>query len=80
MCTVEQIALFDAIALSYEIGTIKPDIRAYDTIARRLAVTPSNCLMVDDQKLYCEGAIKAGMQALHYTNFLDFKQALTGLL
>ncbi|HLZ15317.1 MAG TPA: HAD-IA family hydrolase, partial [Candidatus Saccharimonadales bacterium] len=48
--TPEQVALFDAVALSYEIGVLKPAPRAYEVIAERLGVTPEACVFVDDQE------------------------------
>ena len=47
--TPEQVSLFNAVALSYEIGAIKPDVRAYEAIVDRLRVAPSECIFVDDQ-------------------------------
>lgn len=70
--TTSQLALFDATGLSYEIGASKPDIIAYKTIADRLGVELGECLFVDDQLQYCEGAIAAGMQAILYENYDGF--------
>lgn len=70
--TAEQLQLFDATALSCEIGVIKPDPLAYQMIADRLGVQPSECLFIDDQPRYCQGAREVGMQAIDYTNYDDF--------
>lgn len=58
--------LFDATLLSYEIQAMKPDPIMYETIAERLDVTPSECLFIDDQQRYCEGAQAIGMEAICY--------------
>ncbi|HUB94109.1 MAG TPA: HAD-IA family hydrolase [Verrucomicrobiae bacterium] len=78
--TAEQVSLFDAIALSYETGFIKPDAEAYNIIAKRLQVEPLDCIFVDDQPKYVEGAEQAGMQAVLYTNADEFMQKLPALL
>lgn len=64
--TPEQIALFDAIVLSFEIGAIKPDPITYETVAEKLGVVPEVCVFVDDQPRYCEGAEAVGMRAIWY--------------
>lgn len=76
----EQIALFDAIALSYEIGAAKPDRDAYETIAYKLNVEPAECVFVDDTEAYCDAARAAGMQAIHYRGFTDFPAVLEKIL
>jgi HAD superfamily hydrolase (TIGR01509 family) len=78
--TPGQVALFDAVVLSYEIGATKPDPRTYETIAKRLQVAPSECVFVDDQPRYLDGARQAGMQTILYTNADQFKQELPALL
>lgn len=78
--TSEQVALFDAIALSYEIGVIKPDARTYGTIAERLQAIPSECVFVDDQPRNVDGAQQVGMHAILYSNADQFKQDLSALL
>jgi len=75
-----QITLFDAVALSFETGFVKPDPRAYQTIAERLGVEPSECVFIDDQERYCIAAREQGMQAIVYTSLEQFKQDLPPLL
>lgn len=65
----EHVALFDAVALSYEMGVIKPDVRAYEVIAERLGVDAAQCVFIDDQERFCTAARDAGMQAIWYQNF-----------
>jgi HAD superfamily hydrolase (TIGR01509 family) len=69
-----QIALFDEIVLSVEIGRTKPDVQAYQAIAARLDQSPADCVMVDDLARYVTGAREAGMQAIQYISFEQFKQ------
>jgi len=78
--TPDQINVFDALGLSYEMGALKPDAEAYETIARRLGVNRDECVFVDDQERHCTGARKAGMQAILYKDFDQMKAELEKLL
>ena len=78
--TAEQVGIFDAVALSYDIGVIKPDARAYEIIADKLHVIPEECVFVDDQLNYIEGAKQAGMRAVIFTNTEDLRNSLASLL
>lgn len=71
-----QAAMFDAVAISYEIGYVKPDERAYEEIARRLDVPVEECVFVDDREGHCTGAREAGMQAVW---FHDNEQTIADL-
>jgi HAD superfamily hydrolase (TIGR01509 family) len=75
-----QLALFDATVLSFEIGVIKPDPRAYEGIAGRLGVSPAECLFIDDQKGYCDGAVAVGMQAHQFTSVPELEAYLAKVL
>lgn len=67
-------ALFDATVFSYEVGAVKPDVIMYEVIAKKLGVLPEECLFIDDQAQYGEGARLAGMQAVTYVNNAQFKK------
>jgi putative hydrolase of the HAD superfamily len=75
--TPDQIALFDATALSYETGFVKPDPRAYACIAQRLGVAPEEAILIDDQERYASGAHEVGMQMILYQDFEQTKAELT---
>lgn len=64
--TPDHLKLIDIFALSSETGYVKPDERAYRDVAERLGVLPAECIFVDDQPVYVEGARKAGMQAMQF--------------
>jgi epoxide hydrolase-like predicted phosphatase len=68
MFTDEQVALFDATTLSYEIGLTKPDPRVYQIAAQRLDVQPEECIFIDDQERYCAAAKELGMSAIIFTS------------
>jgi putative hydrolase of the HAD superfamily len=78
--TPEQVALFDATALSYEVGLVKPDKAMYEVLAKRLGVRLSEMLMVDDQSRHCAGALNTGMRAVLYENLPHLKTDLEPLL
>lgn len=74
--TQEQVALFDAVALSFDMGVIKPDSRAYETIADRLGVQPTECIFIDDQPRYVEGAERVGMTGILYADCEQLQEDL----
>ena len=61
-----ELAVFDEVVLSYEIGVIKPSPRAYEIIAERLGLEVRECVLIDDQERNCVGAREAGMKAILY--------------
>lgn len=77
--TPEQRALFDAVVLSYEVGFIKPDRRMYHTVLDRLGVSAEACLLVDDKEGHLEGAHKAGLQGLLFTDVAQLKRDIACL-
>ncbi|MEP7059334.1 MAG: HAD-IA family hydrolase [Actinomycetota bacterium] len=56
---------FDAVVLSFEVGARKPQPAVYLTALERLHLQPTdaeNCVFVDDQAEYCDGAAAIGLQ------------------
>ena len=68
MFSNDDLALFDAITLSYEIGFIKPDQRAYQAAVNRLDVTAEECIFIDDQERNVTAAKEQGMYGIVYRN------------
>jgi HAD superfamily hydrolase (TIGR01509 family) len=66
--TAEQVALFDEIVLSYQVGAVKPDPIMYQTIANRLGVLVEECIFIDDQQRYVEGANALGMKGIQFVD------------
>lgn len=54
----------EALVISTEVGTAKPDPRMYLEICGKLNVRPEDCLFVDDRVCNLEGAMKTGMRAV----------------
>lgn len=46
--------------------TLKPDPSAYHNLVHELGIPASDCVFVDDQRRNIDGAIKAGMQTVHF--------------
>jgi HAD superfamily hydrolase (TIGR01509 family) len=78
--TQEQIKLFDATVLSYQVGMVKPNPRMYEVIAERLNVSPTNCVFIDDQQGYCRAATDVGMKVVWYQNVAQMKTDLKKIL
>jgi putative hydrolase of the HAD superfamily len=76
----EQMDLFDATALSYETGVVKPNPRAYEIIAERLGVNPKEAIFIDDQEKYANGAEAVGMKFILYKDYPQLKTDLEQLL
>lgn len=66
-----QIGLFDEVVLSYQIGATKPDPAAYYAATDRLGVRPEECLFIDDQEHFCEGAKTLGVATICYQDNLQ---------
>lgn len=75
--TTDEQALFDSITLSYEVRLTKPDSEIFRIACKRLAVEPSETIMIDDIEQYCESAQSIGMQAICYKNFAQMQSELT---
>jgi len=76
----ERTELFDAVVLSSDIGIAKPDVLAYQTIADRLGVKLSQCVMIDDTYLNIDAAGGAGMQGIWFISTDQAKMELDKIL
>ncbi len=63
---VEVLRHFDCIIDATYTGILKPDPRAYALCVEQLDVPAAACVFVDDQELNVEGALRAGMCAVHF--------------
>lgn len=73
-------ALFDVVAISTEIGAVKPQADAYITVVNLLQVKPSEAVMIDDIQHNVDGAVAAGLAGVLYQNFAQIKQENEALL
>jgi putative hydrolase of the HAD superfamily len=65
--------IFEEVVDSAFVGCRKPEGRIYRLTLERIGIAPEACLFIDDLEVNCEGAEKAGMQAVH---FRDNEQAI----
>ena len=72
--------LFDAIAISYEVKSVKPGSEIFLICAKRLNVEPQECLFIDDSATNIGAAKKLGMKTVLYPNFGKIPSELLLLL
>ncbi|HEX6688013.1 MAG TPA: HAD family phosphatase [Solirubrobacterales bacterium] len=65
--------IFETVVDSGFVGCRKPESKIYAIALKRIGLAAEACLFVDDVKINCEGAEKAGMTAVH---FQDSEQAI----
>ncbi len=65
--------IFETVVDSGFVGCRKPESKIYAITLDRISLPAESCLFVDDVKVNCEGAEKAGMAAVH---FEDNEQAI----
>ena len=68
--------IFETVVDSGFVGCRKPESRIYALTLERLGEPAEACLFVDDVLVNCEGARKAGLQAVH---FQDNAQAIPAI-
>jgi glucose-1-phosphatase len=61
---------------SHLFGFAKPTKVAYEEVARRLEVDPSDVLFVDDSKINVLAAIKCGMRGIIFNNYAGLVESL----
>jgi putative hydrolase of the HAD superfamily len=66
--------IFEIVVDSGFVGARKPEAQIYEMTLERLGMPAAACLFVDDVAHNCEGARRAGMNAVH---FCDNEQAIT---
>jgi len=68
--------LFDKLVFSCDFGKNKPDGKIYESFLSQIEIPPQECLFVDDLVENVDGAMKSGMNVIHFKSFLQFRQAL----
>ena len=63
---VDVLRHFDCIIDATYTGILKPDPRAYALCVDQLGVPTADCVFVDDQQRNIDGALRAGMRAVHF--------------
>ena len=70
---------FDALVLSHEIGTRKPDADFFWHCQRLARANANECVFVDDMPANIEGARAIGFHAVHYRPGENLAEKLRGL-
>jgi putative hydrolase of the HAD superfamily len=58
--------IFETVVDSAFVGHRKPESRIYTITLERIELHPEECLFVDDVQVNCEGALRAGIRAVHF--------------
>jgi putative hydrolase of the HAD superfamily len=72
--------LFDALVISAEEGLRKPDPEIYELGARRVGLSPADCVFVDDLPGNLKPARELGMATVHHRSAAETVPALERLL
>ena len=75
----ELFAYFEHVFVSSDIGLRKPHRAAFEFVARAIGVPAGAILFFDDLRENVEGALAAGLQAVHVQSPADVQKALHGL-
>jgi putative hydrolase of the HAD superfamily len=70
---------FDAIVVSSEVGSTKPDPRIYLHTAHLLGAEPEACVFIDDGHANVAGAERVGMRGIRYQSLAQLQAALSTL-
>lgn len=73
------VSSFDGVFASHQIGMRKPELQAFNHIAREIGVDPAAIVFFDDLLENVEGAIAAGLQGVCVRSPKDVRDALSGL-
>jgi len=73
-------SLFDPLVISAQIGVMKPDPRAYQTVLDRLGRPAPETIFIDDMPANIAGALALGIHGIHYTTTAALRTALEPLL
>jgi len=67
----------DAVLLSCELGSVKPDAAIFRHALQRMDVLPGRCQFVDDQAQYLDGAAAVGIGTLHIVRDAEYRPTAT---
>ena len=68
--------IFDAVIISSEIKSIKPDPKIYNEALKKLNVLPEETLFTDDREQMVDGAKHVGLHGIVFVSAEDFKSKL----
>jgi putative hydrolase of the HAD superfamily len=74
--------LFDGKVISYEVKKLKPDVEIYNSLFKKYALKPEECIFIDDSYPNVEAARGLGMKAVHFrqtSQFLEVLEMIEGI-
>ena len=74
------LGLFRRVFVSSDLGLRKPEAAAFRAVAAAIGVLPGRILFFDDSRENVEGAIAAGMPAIHVRSVADVREGLRPVL
>ena len=75
-----EIFIFDEYILSYDTGTIKPEIEIYATALEKAGISAGEAVFIDDLEINVEAAAGLGMQGIVYRRGMDLQAELSRLI
>jgi epoxide hydrolase-like predicted phosphatase len=72
--------LFDPLIISAEIGVMKPDARAYQTVLEKLDCSADMAIFIDDRQENVDGAAALGIYPVFYHAGMDLRATLVPIL
>lgn len=75
-----QTLFFHDMALSYELGALKPEREFYCRALEKLGLNPGECLFVDDLEENVAGAEECGIRSVQYRNFAETRALIDSAL
>jgi putative hydrolase of the HAD superfamily len=71
--------VFDALVFSCTEGALKPERAIYEIAARSVDKATGQCVLIDDRQAFVDGAIKAGMSGILYSDLAQVTKELANL-
>jgi len=71
--------IFDHVVLSCEVGLVKPDPKIYELCAKKMGLSPEECVFIDDSSKNLPSAKELGMKIILFENVNQLNLELTKL-
>ncbi len=78
--TFPEMFIFDEYILSFETGSLKPELDIYKTALERAGVSAEEAVFIDDLEPNVKAAVSLGMKGIIYRNETNLGKELTPLL
>jgi putative hydrolase of the HAD superfamily len=75
----EAYPLFDAVIMSFQVKTLKPDPRIFEAALAKLGLPAGACVFIDDIPAFAQAASGCGIHGIHYRGHRDLLLQLRAL-